>query len=1113
MVIKQLHMKGILFFTMICVAVSSVAQKAELVIPRGHAENVSKLAVTTDGKYLASGSWDKTVKLWEMSTGKELKTYTNFPSWVRSLDFSPDGQKLAAGCSKELRIIDMTQGGKEIFRQQVHPDDIDALAFSNDSKILATASEIKNPQENGAMFEIKFWNTAGMTMVRRMQAKGTIISLRFADGELLAVGDKQLLHINAGTGAVTKTEDFPDGIGKLSMDGKWIIQTGYDSDATEDTEGDEDDISQALNDLFNTKGAATVSVIDRNTKKLVHMFRGQRASIKTIAFSPDNRYLLTGADDNTIYIYDLQEMRFAGKLADKMSYPAGLIFTDDGRKVICGNYDKVIRVWNFDDKKLIQKLGGVANVIYDISLSNNNTLAVRGAPGFEGGGSIQVLDLKRGDVSRRYEAETIGMVTRYSPDGKYLVAGSFEKGVGVWNAITNEKLSAFEDMEKATAFAFSPDGSMMAASNNDAGTPALVIRSFPGGRTLHTFSLPHNTNAILFSPDQRAVYVGFTSDDKTFKIDIETGKTLQTFRHVSEYNSVTGIRKLLLNKDGSVLVTADDYGRLRWWNTSTAVETGSANIQRSRINGMILTPDANQIITCGGESAFADSTIKFTDISSKKVIRTLTGHTNSPTSLALTTDGKFLFSGSYDRTVKLWDVASGEALATMIFFGGTDWVIVDKAGRFDGTPEGMKQMYYVKGLDVLPLESAFEQFYTPQLLPRIMENEAFTPPSVDVNTLKAAPEVKISLKEQQRNLSVEDDIPAYHSDKEQVTIQVDATCSSDAVTEIRLFQNGKLVESTRNLVVEEENNAPKTLTKTFTVKLNAGNNNFRAIAFNTQRTESTPAELIVAYQPAVNNDPEVAGTTLHLMVVGINNYKNAKYTLNYATADATSFKEQLEKTNDVFKRVKVHFITDADALKSNIENTFKEIAKEAKPQDLFVFYYAGHGVMTMDDKSKQFFIVPYDVTQLYGAEDALAQKGISANELQEFSKNIPAQKQLFILDACQSAGALTAAAMRGASEEKAIAQLARSTGTHWLTASGSEQFATEFSQLGHGVFTYALLQGLQGAADNGDGQITVNELKAYLETAVPELTEKYKGTAQYPASYGFGNDFPLEILK
>lgn len=89
----------------------------------------------------------------------------------------------------------------------------------------------------------------------------------------------------------------------------------------------------------------------------------------------------------------------------------------------------------------------------------------------------------------------------------------------------------------------------------------------------------------------------------------------------------------------------------------------------------------------------------------------------------------------------------------------------------------------------------------------------------------------------------------------------------------------------------------------------------------------------------------------------------------------------------------------------------------------------------------------------------------------------------------------------------------RSTGSHRLTASGTDQFATEFSQLGHGVFTYVLLEGLKGEDANGDQQITINELKAYLEVQVPELSQKYKGSPQYPAIYGFGNDFPIGMVE
>ena len=196
------------------------------------------------------------------------------------------------------------------------------------------------------------------------------------------------------------------------------------------------------------------------------------------------------------------------------------------------------------------------------------------------------------------------------------------------------------------------------------------------------------------------------------------------------------------------------------------------------------------------------------------------------------------------------------------------------------------------------------------------------------------------------------------------------------------------------------------------------------------------------------------------MVIGINVYKNPKYTLNYATADATSFKEAIEKnSSSIFSKINTLYIGDEKATKAGITAELDKVKIAAKPNDVFIFYYAGHGVM---NEKKEFFLVPQDVTQLYGADDALAQKGLSAKDLQQFSREIKAQKQLFVLDACQSAGALEVVAMRGAAEEKAIAQLARATGTHWLTASGSEQFASEFKQLGHGTFTYVLLEALSG---------------------------------------------------
>jgi WD40 repeat protein len=501
------------------------------------------------------------------------------------------------------------------------------------------------------------------------------------------------------------------------------------------------------------------------------------------------------------------------------------------------------------------------------------------------------------------------------------------------------------------------------------------------------------------------------------------------------------------------------------------------------------------------------------DVTTKKHEQIMKG---SGKGLTFLKDERYLLTEEEGGLVILDLVKKRQVAKILLFEDSDDWLVMTPDGRFDASPETMKKMYFMKGKEVIPLESLYEKFYVPNLLNQVWESDLKLN-SLDIKNIKSPPSVKISVENKQRNLNVEDDgkKPSYIIDNEQVNIKVQADCPSDMVTEIRLFQNGKLIGSTRNLTVEDEKNTgEKSMLKTFSIVLNAGDNNFKAIAFNSQRTESQADEIIVNYKAAKASSPsEVGGVTLHLLVIGLNNYKNPKHNLNYATADAVSFKEAIEKgSTSIFSKTNIVFLGDAQATKEGISTALDKIKTTAKPKDVFIFYYAGHGVM---NEKKDFYLVPYDVIQMYGQDDALAQKGLSANELQQFSRDIKAQKQLFILDACQSAGALeTLGAARGAAEEKAIAQLARATGTHWLTASGSEQSAAEFPQLGHGTFTYVLLEALSGKADNGgDKKITVKELDAYLQEQVPEMTAKYRGTPQYPSSYGYGNDFPIGVVK
>ncbi len=487
-------------------------------------------------------------------------------------------------------------------------------------------------------------------------------------------------------------------------------------------------------------------------------------------------------------------------------------------------------------------------------------------------------------------------------------------------------------------------------------------------------------------------------------------------------------------------------------------------------------------------------------------------------------DAKIMFVDFADNTIKVFDWETRKLLATLYAFPETnDWAVITPDGHFDGTKGAQENMYYTKDLNTIDLSDMYEKFYTPHLLTRILNGEKINKEDVDIDNIHQKPRVKILYAEKIRNLEIGEDNPLYVNTTGLAELTVNATAQDDKIDEIRLFHNGKIVNlATRGLFVTDDKTGKET--KKYIINLLPGQNTFRAVALNGQRTESKADEILINYKtekPAENKiaqnnnvvtiDAVDKAATLYLVVIGINKYQNPKLSLNYALADATAFKVEIEKdARTVLGNVKTFFVTDNTADKKGITDALTEVQKNAKPQDVFVFYYAGHGYIS--DKTKEFYLVPTDVADIKNVDEELLQKGISSKMLQTYAIDIPAQKQIFILDACQSAGAFEALLTSDANQQKSLAVVARSTGTHWMAASGSKQFAQEFATLKHGAFTYVLLQALQGQAA-ANKMITVNGLKTFMQVQVPELMKKYNSSPQYPASYGFGNDFPVEMIK
>ena len=496
-------------------------------------------------------------------------------------------------------------------------------------------------------------------------------------------------------------------------------------------------------------------------------------------------------------------------------------------------------------------------------------------------------------------------------------------------------------------------------------------------------------------------------------------------------------------------------------------------------------------------------------------------HITSPVKdIQFTENDSTLYTINEDQTMNAYNAITGAFYGTLYSFeNSADWVFVGADGRFDGTNNGMKRLYYVQDREIINLDKIYERYYTPNLFVRLVAGENFAP--VPPIRFKPKPINQIIYAEKQRNLEVVDENVIYANTTGIAEITVKATAPEDKVDEIRLFHNGKVATiTTRNLTVTDNDGVE---TKKYTINLLPGRNIFNAISLNSQRTESDADEITVNYTangvptPAPKtNTNAITGpidlidkdATLHLMVIGINTYTNKINPLTYALPDATAFKDEVEKdAKSMLANVKTYFFSDAKANNADIKTALNEIKQNAKPKDVFIFYFAGHGYIYPD--TKEFYLVSADVTD---ADQSLLKNGIAAKELQEYAVDILAQKQVFILDACQSAGAYEKMMRHDGEQQKSLAVVSRSTGTHWIAASGSTETAKEFAQLGHGAFTYVLLQALKGEASKNK-MITVNGLKNFLQLRVPELVKKYGGNSQLPSSYGLGNDFPVEVLK
>jgi predicted Zn finger-like uncharacterized protein len=425
--------------------------------------------------------------------------------------------------------------------------------------------------------------------------------------------------------------------------------------------------------------------------RCLRTFEGHTDGVSSVSFSPDGRLALTGSNDKTLRLWNVATGECLRTLRGHTDDVESASFSPDGRLALSGS-GVTMRLWEVATGRCLRVFEGNTKVLSLASLSPDGRLAL------SGGWELQLWEVATGRCLRRFEPETGKVYSiSFSPDGRLALSGSYES-LQLWEVATGRCLRTFEGRrENVLSASFSPDGLLALSGSEDC---TVRLWEVAAGRCLRTFEgHTSRVGSVSFSPDGRLALSG--SRDKTLRLwEVATGRCLRTFEGHAD-----GVDSASFSPDGRLALSGGADKTLRLWEVATGdsqraifcrPEPSQALTQRvSRIvelqgaalsqlhnghpaeayrivaeamslPGYARSPELVELRRQAGRHG------QIVGLSAAWHRSTFEGHTHSVSSVSFSPDGRQALSGSWDNTLRLWEVATGRCLRT--FEGHAKWV-------------------------------------------------------------------------------------------------------------------------------------------------------------------------------------------------------------------------------------------------------------------------------------------------------------------------------------------------------------------------------------------------------------------------------------------------------